>query len=683
LLHLNRIAMRHSLFILIIFLFSICINKHSLAQEVLIKRSAVIENYKGKPYYMHFVSQGETLSAICKAYNVSNEELIAENPSIEKSLKADMILRIPQKPIAITNPEPTKQEKQTEQTKPADNQKEQEKPLTDKQVTPSVHTKPQEPSKSSATQTEQVKTSNDKDFNVYIVKKQETLYGISHQFNLTVEDILQANPGFSGLKEGMELKIPKQKPVNKPEPKPASNEKPIPNPDEITVKTGETLYSISKTYNTNIDKLIELNPELSGGLKAGMTIKLRETTAKLSQGKPKTQVDTTAPINKSLQNAPASASNCFNSKNQESTYKIALLLPFLLGDATAAIEAPADKNPSDFENFNYFQFYAGFMLAADSLGKYGLHANIQVVDADKLNDTLVIRQSLRKPGLDKMDLIVGPMYASSFSIAARFAKKNGIGIINPLSRRENIVEGNPYVIKTQSSGNGVAGKLVSFIASKYPEANIIVARNDKKELKSMADSFIANIKENIGNHTFNGTISETNYSTDQMVGVTKKLKPAVKNIVVFFSTNKTAVPNFVSLLNANAKSNDILLVGMDNWDEFDLETEFLVNLNYHQVTSNYIDYESEAVKQFTAGFQNKYGAMPLSAKHAFLGFDIGWYFLSSLMWYGEDYLSCLPMRKGNGMQYNFDFSASKPTDGLENQDITIIKLNDYKMVKVE
>jgi LysM repeat protein/ABC-type branched-subunit amino acid transport system substrate-binding protein len=674
--------MGNRLFVLIIFLCAFCINIHTFAQEVIIKRSAVIENYKGKPYYMHFVAQGETVSGICRAYNVNIDELNAENPSIEKGLQSDMVLRIPQKPVAaITNPEVGNTEKQAEQNKPSEKPKETDKPTANKQISP----KPQESANETIKQAEQVKTGNEKDYTLYVVKKQETLYGISHQYGLSVEDILQANPGFTGLKEGMELRIPKQKPATKPEPKSTPNdktEKPTANPDEITVKTGETLYSISKTYNTNIDKLIALNPDLGGGLKAGMVIRLREPS-KANAVKPIRESDTIASAHQGDKDPVASKTNCYNASNREVTYKIALLLPFLLDDAAAAIEAPADKNPSDFENFNYMQFYAGFMLAADSLSKFGLHANIQVIDADKLNDTLVIRQSLRKPGLDKMDLLVGPMYASSFTIAARFAKKNEIGIINPLSRRENIVDGNPYVIKTQSSGKGVSSKLVSFIASKYPNANVIVVRNDNKEFKGIADIFTANIKESIGNHTFKGTISETNYTTDLITGVTKKFKPGNKNVVVFFSVNKTAVPNFVSLLNANAKSNDILLIGMDGWDEFDLETEFLINLNFHQLTSNFVDYESEPVKLFTARFQSKYGTVPLSVKHAFLGYDIGWYFLTSLMWYGEDYLTCLPTYKGSGLQYNFDFSASKSTDGLQNQDITIMKLQDYKMVKVE
>ena len=150
-----------------------------------------------------------------------------------------------------------------------------------------------------------------------------------------------------------------------------------------------------------------------------------------------------------------------------------------------------------------------------------------------------------------------------------------------------------------------------------------------------------------------------------------------------FSNSKSAVPNFVSLLNPSAKSHDIILVGMDGWDELELETEFLVNLNYHQVASNYIDCESEAVQIFTNSFKAKYGAIPLASKHAFLGYDIGWYFLTSLMKYGDNYLSCLPGNSGTGLQYNFNLATTKTGDGLQNNDIAILKLQDYKMVLVK
>lgn len=649
--HQTVIAMRFRINILLLLLIAATITQHAVAQDIIVKRSSVVENYKGKPYYIHFVVKGETLAAISKAYNVTVDELITDNPAVADGLKADMVLRISQKAVVeIPNVEVPKTQTHIEQVKPVEKPKEQIKPV------------------------------DSQNHILYQVKKQETLYSISRQYNVTVDDIISANPGFDGLKEGMEIRIPKKKSTEKPVAAEVPKEKPIQaesSPDEVIAKTGETLYSIGKAHNVTVDDLIDLNPQLSGGLKAGMVLKLRKTDSRngIKGSEKKESTNVIAPI--------VVPGDCFSAENIKNTYKVALILPLILDDATAAIEAPEVKNPAEFENFNYFQFYAGFMLAADSLEKYGLHAKIQVLDGDRLNDTITIRQTLRKPGLDKMDLIVGPMYANSFSVAARFARKNGIGIINPLSRRENIVEGNPFVLKTQVSGTGIATKLSSFIISKYPGANIIMVRNDSKEQKAMIADFTSQIKASLVSHSFRGNLQEVTYSTDKMAGVAKKLKSNGKNIVIFFSNNKTNVPNFVSLLNPLSKSNEIILIGMDGWEEFDLETEFLVNLNFHQVTSSYIDYESEAVQQVIIRFRNKYGAVPLSIKHAYLGYDIGWYFLTSLMWYGDKYIECLPDYKGVGLQYDYNFSALKPGDGLQNQEVNIVKLQDYKMVKVE
>lgn len=649
--------MRFRLFTLLFLLIAANYTQHVYAQDVIAKRSTVIENYKGKPFYIHFVNKGETLAAIAKAYNVSVEEISADNPVISQGLKADMVLRIPQRsivaiPDADTKP---KTEIKNEQAKPAENQKVQNKPA------------------------------DDPNYILYQVKKQETLYGISKQYNVSVDDIINANPGFEGLKDGMEIRIPKKKSIEKVAAIEVPAEKAIKvgsKPDEVIVKTGETLYSIGKAHNVSVDDLIDLNPQLSGGLKAGMVLKLRKIGTKIGVN-PTDKKESEIVVVPVAPKSPGVPGDCYNAENIKTTYKVALILPFNLDEATDAIEAPETKNASEFENFNYFQFYAGFMLAADSLEKYGLHARIQVLDGDKLNDTLTIKQTLRKPGMDKMDLIVGPMYANSFSVAARFAKKHEIGIINPLSRRENIVEGNPFVLKTQVSGAGVAAKLSSFIISKYPNANIIAVRNDNKEQKAIISDFAASIKSSLTSHSFRGSMQEVAYSSDMMAGLAKKLKPNAKNIIIFFSNNKTNVPNFVSLLNPLSKSNDIILMGMDGWEELELETEFLVNLNFHQVTSSYIDYESEAVQQFITRFRNKYGSVPLSAKHAFLGYDIGWYFLTSLMWLGDNYISCLPEYNGTGLQYNFDFSAPKTGDGLQNHELNIVKLQEYKMVKVE
>jgi len=285
------------------------------AQEVIVKRSTVVENYKSKPCYIHFVAKGETLTAIAKAYHVTVEELSADNPAVAEGLKADMVLRIPIKSVVeIPEVVAPKTESQTVQAKPA------EKPK------------------------EQAKAAGDQDYILYQVKKQETLYGIAKQYSVSVDDIVNANPGFDGLKDGMEIKIPKKSSVARPvavEVPQSKTIKPDTTPEEIIVKTGETLYSIAKAHNTTVDNLIDLNPQLSDGLKAGMVLRLRKSESKGA-------IITNENGNPAGNAKPVPSGDCYDSVNIKSTYKVALILPFLLTDVSNVIDAPEQKDPSEF-----------------------------------------------------------------------------------------------------------------------------------------------------------------------------------------------------------------------------------------------------------------------------------------------------------------------------------------------
>ena len=82
----------------------------------------------------------------------------------------------------------------------------------------------------------------------YTVKRGDTLYGISNQFGVSVTELAELN-GIKGdnLQIGEVLKIPG-----------SSGENPN-NMFMYTVKTGDTLYSIAKKYNTTVQKIIDLN----------------------------------------------------------------------------------------------------------------------------------------------------------------------------------------------------------------------------------------------------------------------------------------------------------------------------------------------------------------------------------------------------------------------------------------
>ena len=103
----------------------------------------------------------------------------------------------------------------------------------------------------------------------YTVKSGDTLYGISNQFGVSVTELAELN-GITGsnLQIGRVLKIPSKSGTN---------------PDTMfmyTVKSGDTLYSIARKYNTTADKIISLNYLKSPNLKIGQVIRIPEMYTK-------------------------------------------------------------------------------------------------------------------------------------------------------------------------------------------------------------------------------------------------------------------------------------------------------------------------------------------------------------------------------------------------------------------
>lgn len=95
----------------------------------------------------------------------------------------------------------------------------------------------------------------------HTVVKGETITNISQKYNVTPSDIYSLNPEvLNGLQENSILIIPI---------KISTKSTNFQNENQIIhiVKTGETLYGLSKKYKTTIDILEKTNPELKNGLK--------------------------------------------------------------------------------------------------------------------------------------------------------------------------------------------------------------------------------------------------------------------------------------------------------------------------------------------------------------------------------------------------------------------------------
>lgn len=139
----------------------------------------------------------------------------------------------------------------------------------------------------------------------YTVQKGDTYYSISKKYNITLQELYSTNGIDSSdvLKVGQVLKIPGKTSSSTSSTVSASASKTT----SYTVVSGDTLYSISKKYNTTVDNLRSLNGLTeSSVLKVGQVLKVPETeqistSSKTSEIKQNTNVVSTPSTSTTLE----------------------------------------------------------------------------------------------------------------------------------------------------------------------------------------------------------------------------------------------------------------------------------------------------------------------------------------------------------------------------------------------
>lgn len=516
------------------------------------------------------------------------------------------------------------------------------------------------------------KPTDNSNYLTYIVQEKNTLYSIAKEYNVEIKDIVLANPQLQeGLKVGMELRIP-LKQLRNDDKKALNDPYALLNYETHVVKPKETLYSLSTQYNVEIDSILLLNQGLPEGLKIGQEIVL--------------------PIRKKAKPIETPRYLQFDSSKIKQEYKIALLLPFYL----AKIQAPSDTSDFSFlenqelmfKHASYgIEFYEGLVLALDSMRKNGLSAKLFVYDA--ANDTAKIRSILSKPEMKTMDLIIGPLFFSEFMIAADFAKKNRINIVSPVKQSNKILLGNDYVSKVVSSNPILIKSLATLIADSLSHENVIVVYSD-------------NVKERINLEQFNEAYTTAKQKTKDSLSkkpvivewkdnssfttLKSRLIPdstgKKKNHIVVLSDNQAMVTQLLTSLYNIYTQYEINVFGLEDWEEYsNLDIDYLHKLNVHLVLPEFVDQNNTKVIYFNRKFTDTYNSLP--GKFAYLGYDVGIYYLSLLNRYGENIRSMYDQHSFQVLGRDFNFMKTGIESGYENHSYNLVKYQDYQLRKVK
>lgn len=595
---------------------------------------AEVETIGGKKYYVHFVEQGQTLYSIHKMYNVPVENISQANTGLETGLQIGQKILVPI---------------------PLDNQK---------------------------------------FYGEHIVVKGETLYGISKKYKCSVADLKNLNPELNsdGISIGQVLKVPSasnnfkanipkesiiKDPVEKAIPGDTIN---VTYSDSIithTVLKHETLYSISKRYMVSIESINAINDIKKNKVKEGDKIKIKVKN-----------VNYEIVENNLFQDTIKFDSTAINTGIvKKDKYQIALFLPLMLSKNQSYLDKPL-KVGEVRELYPTTKiaagFYHGFMLAADSLAQAGLNVEIFVYDTKK--DTNTIATALKKPEFNTMDMIVGPFYPKTINFVARYCKQHSVPMVIPFNSGTKVLYENPNVFKATSSNMTLIDGMMDFIVENYSHYNIAIIKpslaSDLALYEEAREKF--NTQISVKQNAMNSKIIELSLGNANGRDMNLKLRKDTVNVIVVPSTNLKFVSgvftrlNNVLNLNPYAKNMKIIVFGLEDWNKYDdLDLKHRMRLHQHYASYRYIDYEADKTKKMILSFRKKYGTDP--DVYGVQGFDVGYYFLSAMYLYGENFSDFINKYQVQTVQNNFSFPIDSEQNGRENKSVSIIEYSDYSL----
>ncbi|MFH0758786.1 MAG: LysM peptidoglycan-binding domain-containing protein [Bacteroidota bacterium] len=629
---------------LVSLLLGMLLTMAAFSQEAVeVERSVNKVILEGKVYYIHVVKPGQTLFAISKAYHISQKEIAVENPGVVSGIQIGQALKIPVEPNV-----------------------DEEIDTSDVEMEPDGR-------------------------HTHKVMSGETFYSISRQYGITELALREANSMVrpEALKPGQRLLIPQAL-----EEGPGKGQEPAYDEEGFAyhkVNKRETLYSIARFYEVDLEDIKAANPELGwGGPQTGQVIRIpqfmemqaAETTGDsvLTDGSPETYFyeELTA-----------------GHDNRRRTYRIAYFIPFdfqksePLDSLLKNVESVTRRNriierfrmeQKTPQSVQFLEFFQGSLLALDSMRQTGMKLDVRFYDTRKsIDQTLLL---LEKPDMEKMDLIFGPFYAFNLEIVAEFAKREKIPIVTPFFNEMVYAWDNPYLFQLSPSLETGYREVARLVASKH-DYNIVYVREEDSLDMEKHSLLREMIYDGFDDYRPEEPVifKELVLTLEHTDEIIHSLSTDRKNLVIVPTGNEALASRVVSSLYYRLKDFDIEIIGTPNWTEFSsIDYRYYHELSLMFYNPFWMDYLDPKVDDFLRRFRDRYYTEPRAMtrkgiNYGITGYDMTFYFVNALKVYGPRFILSLDDYHPELVLDSYHFSRVSPNGGYENSRISFYQFH--------
>lgn len=429
---------------------------------------------------------------------------------------------------------------------------------------------------------------------IYLQPKQ-TLYGLTKQYRITEEEIKKLNPNL-GMKIGEEVLLPQskidkyadakattpppvaidgvkevQEPAVATKSKEVKNTEPKNDPTDSyvthTVQSGDTVFGIVNKYGVSLNDLLELNPELSNGLKTGSTIRIK----KLDQA---------------------------YAKKSGNALNVVLMMPFGF-----------DTNDSKYRSMAT-DFLSGAKLAMERNAHNGLKMNINIVDTGNEKS---FKNSLVQINQDNTDLIIGPFFKSNIIEVMDFLGNKKIPVVAPFANSEDLY-GYSNLLIMETSENVYTERIAKEVGQSYNNEKIyIVSGQDNK----IANALKQNLEKSLKKPEIILVKSSDEITLDKNM-MTGKVAPVVAILATDNDNEGSEFANKVISLTKEVQG--IKAFSLYSAPIFERKVDELSQANLVYIVDRKINTDGSFEKEILADYKEKYCKTP--PKYAIIGFDV-------------------------------------------------------------
>ena len=564
-------------------------------------------------------------------------------------------------------------------------------------------------------------TNNVQDLDIFYhtVEQGQTVYSIAKMYDVMVIDIYKLNPGSEEvIKAGQQLKIPQKR----FEEKSILNVRSDDNYTIHVIQKDETIFSLSKKYNVNEEKILEANPGLS---KATFTIGKRIRIPKTVIQKPVFEIIDNNGVKEVYYTIPANETRyniCKRFKTTEAELlslnpelagglRIGMTIRFPLrineneipvtvkpaalttnaaqNTAMRALPPNAPKialllpfdtrNPQPTDNrIQITEYYEGILLASLAMKEQGFSAEIFNYDIGEDNEALT-KQLLqdRREDLRKANLIIGGDSPGQIKLIADFAKQNNIKYVIPFFRNDKEVYNNSLIFQANTPPDYLISIAAYAGANFFGKYNIILL--DTKEDTLNHTDFIKEFKQELKyrNISYKDAVYNDENFEDNIRSLLSANKP---NMIMPVSQSLNAILKITPVLRKIAETNpeyNLTLYGYPRWQTNTYLEECLDDfhaLNTYIYSYFYADISHPNMKTFYDNYKKWYSKSPspTNLKYSMLGYDTGMFFFSALHKFGENFEDHLTDINYKSLQTGFQFERVNNQGGFINTNLYII-----------